>query len=122
MASWKVYRNFYRPLRVNREGTVERQMEDGTWVSATTPRKNGSLYVNIRLKDGRYRSISVAKLVALSFIGLVPEYCQVVHLNGDRLDNRVENLKIVTAQESGRIGGRRNRRFSIRHEEVANEG
>ncbi len=43
-----------------------------------------------------YKTYSVARLVLTAFIGPCPEGMEGAHLNGDRGDNRIENLSWVT--------------------------
>jgi hypothetical protein len=44
--------------------------------------------------------IMVHRAVAMAFIGPIPPGHHVAHLNGDSLDNRLENLSIVTPKEN----------------------
>lgn len=56
---------------------------------------------------GQSSTRSVHQLVARAFIGPLPPGMEVLHRNGDRIDNRVENLRYGTHQE--------NVRDSVRH-------
>ena len=51
-------------------------------------------------KSGKSRSFYIHRLVAQSFIGPIPNGMYVDHINRDKLDNRVENLRIITPAES----------------------
>lgn len=44
-------------------------------------------------RDGRVRSRKVARLVLAAFVGSAPERAEACHNNGDRQDNRLENLR-----------------------------
>lgn len=56
---------------------------------------------------GQASTQSVHRLVARAFIGPLPPGMEVLHRNGDRIDNRVENLRYGTHAE--------NIRDSVRH-------
>jgi hypothetical protein len=61
--------------------------------------KNG--YRRIRTKDRRLRFEHV--LVWEAHYGLIPTGYEIHHRNGNKLDNRIENLKLVTRLEHKRI-------------------
>lgn len=46
----------------------------------------------------------VHRLVVASFLGPIPEGMHVNHKNGDRTDNRIENLEVVTVAQNFRHG------------------
>lgn len=61
---------------------------------------HGYYIVTLRL-DGKSKSFSVHVLVARQFIPIVdPNKNQVNHKNGNKLDNRVDNLEWVTGSEN----------------------
>ena len=60
---------------------------------------NGYLSVSL-FYDGTYRNELVHRLVAKAFIPNPDGKPQVNHINGDRQDNRVENLEWATASEN----------------------
>lgn len=59
----------------------------------------GYLYVSLSI-NGRKGSRSVHTLILTTFVGLRPKGFQAAHLNGDRKDNRLSNLKWVTPKEN----------------------
>lgn len=71
-------------------------------------RKNnyGDIYLYSQLTDNGYKRIHskerirVHRLVVTAFISEIPEGMEVNHINGNRGDNRVENLEIVTPREN----------------------
>lgn len=62
---------------------------------------NGYLKVSFR-EGGKCRNITVHRLVAAAFCGGLRYGLQVNHINGDKLDNRAENLEWVTASDNMR--------------------
>lgn len=66
------------------------------------PDKDGYLLVRLS-RDGSQedgRECRVARLIAMTFHGEIPDDFQVNHVNGVRSDDRPENLEIVTCQEN----------------------
>ena len=59
--------------------------------------RNGYLRVNLKNK-GKYKTVEVHRVVAQAFLGAIYKK-QVHHKNGDRTDNNVTNLQIVSKKE-----------------------
>jgi hypothetical protein len=85
---------------------------------------NGYLYVHTRV-DGCGRNLKVHRAVLLAFRGPPPPGCETRHLNGNRGDNRLENLQWGTRQENGadmrrhgRMKGDRNHQAKLTEEQV----
>lgn len=58
-------------------------------------------YMDVSLRNGSSRKHrTVHSLVMEAFVGQRPEKCDVMHLNGDRTDNRLTNLQYGTRQEN----------------------
>jgi hypothetical protein len=60
--------------------------------------------LQLRDEDGRLRTITVHRLVAREFLNDFENHLLVDHANGERLDNRLANLRVVTLE-----GNRANR-------------
>jgi hypothetical protein len=73
----------------------------------------GYRYVNIR-EERRTRPVAIHRLVAEAFLGGVTEESVIDHLNGDKQDNRVVNLRVTTRADNIRAF-RDTRRASGRH-------
>lgn len=63
--------------------------------------KNGYVYVGL-CKNGIVRQYTVHRLVGEAFIPNPENKPEIDHINGDRQDNRVENLRWATKKENRR--------------------
>lgn len=73
--------------------------KNGEREKATELNKNG--YVKIALQiDKKAKLISVHRAVYESFVGDIPMGMQINHKNGNKLDNSIENLEVVTPSEN----------------------
>ena len=61
---------------------------------------NGYLSVYVKNKDGKYRYCYVHRLVAQAFIPNPENKKEVNHLDGNKLNNCVDNLEWVTREEN----------------------
>ena len=64
-------------------------------------RKNrkGYLYVNL-CKNGKYRSITIHKLIAKAFLEEYEPKLQVNHKDGNKENNNMQNLEMVTCSQN----------------------
>lgn len=74
--------------------------KSGRWLK---PHRNEKGYPVLQLYDrGRCRGTYVHQLVAAAFLGPKPVGMETRHLNGDKQDNRPENLRYGTPRENRR--------------------
>ena len=66
--------------------------------------KKGKVKIKLR-NNGNVLNISLTKLVAQTFIRDLKENEIAIHIDGDKLNNRYDNLKILTLKEAGKISG-----------------
>lgn len=101
----------YDDVLVSTQGRVKRlawsrKCSDGTThffkERMYTPTVNnfGYAHITIREQDGKPKIYNIHRLVAETFIPNPNNKPQVNHINGNKLDNRTENLEWVTAKEN----------------------
>jgi hypothetical protein len=59
-------------------------------------------YKVILMKDKKKESVKIHKLMAMAFLNHIPCGYKIVvdHINNDRLDNRIENLQLISSREN----------------------
>jgi len=107
---------FGRTLRVCTDGSVY----NWNWRRlCQTPNTHGYLRVRPYIR-GKQRDIPVHGLVLEAFVGPKPKGKEARHLNGDKTDNRIENLKWGTRSENSRDQIRHGTAKCLRQYGVAN--
>ena len=98
---WKPIKDYEGLYEISNLGRVKSLPRNGTIKTEKilTPNMSGR-YARIGLRDKIKIKYSVHRLVAEAFIPNPNNLPQVDHINGDRYDNRVENLRWVTAKEN----------------------
>ena len=95
----------YKKIFIEQEETFYRIYDDGRVMSEKTGRyykgtiRNGYRWFDLNWKHKRFAR-SQHRLIAEAFIDNPNHYEYVHHINGNRLDNRIENLQWVTALEN----------------------
>lgn len=124
---WKVIDEYpdYMVSNMGRVKSIERNDYRGRNLKSKilTPRYNTRGYISVVLyKNGKPQTFRVNRLVAQVFIPNPENKPEVDHINANKFDNRVENLRWVTHKEnmnnpiyinnlSKRIGGKNNPQF-----------
>ncbi len=115
MSRWVEIPGYKFCYRINEEGQVQRQLESGNWRDIKTSLLRGSsrATVNLTLANGKRRNVAVVLLMANAFMGGKTQGIWIVHRNGLRMDNRLENLEAVTPAEGGKRYGSSARRKPV---------
>lgn len=77
-----------------------RVRNSGGYVLNSRPTPNGYIYSSVTRDDGEVVILSGHKMVAAAFLPFEEGKTQIDHLNHDRADNRLSNLRRVTPSEN----------------------
>ena len=86
-------------LKIDTAGRVFKKTY-GYWREVAKPNGKNAYRVVSVTKDGWHKSISVHRLVAMTFIPNPDNKTTINHKNGNKQDNRVENLEWVSHREN----------------------
>ena len=98
---WKDIKGFEGLYKVSNYGELKRIYKNGENIIKGSLKK-GLIRITLKNKDKRL-NISLARLVAQTFIRDLKENEIAIHIDGDKLNNRYDNLKILTLKEAGKI-------------------
>jgi hypothetical protein len=94
-----IWRNVpgYPNYQVSRDGQVRSLTRHKPLAQAEN--KRGYHLVNL-YRDGRPKNFLVHRLVAAAFLAVIPEGWEVNHKDGNKHNNHLENLEIVTPEQN----------------------
>ena len=95
----KAMRGFENIYEIDTEGNVY-SLKNNKVKKLKAAKNSHGYYTVVLCKDGKTKTHSVHRLVAEAFIDNPHNYPQVDHEDGDRSNNRVENLRWVTNQQN----------------------
>ncbi len=98
---WRDVRGYEGLYQISNQGKLKSSMWQENYVSKGSFNVKGYLRTQL-VKNGKKTNYYLHTLVAENFISPRPYNLEVGHLNGDKGDNRVENLKWVTQKENSR--------------------
>jgi len=96
---WREVRGF-PCYEVSDEGRVRNTRSGRVLAKRPNKKQKGYLQVLIRDDKGVVRSPLVHHLVVRAFIGPIPPDLEVNHKDGDKLNNRLDNLEFMTRLEN----------------------
>lgn len=87
----------FSKYEVSKDGTIVskwfgRVMKGAEW--------NGYLTIHLKTINSKDMFFKYHRVIWYYFNGEIPEGYEIDHINGDRMDNRLENLRIVTHTEN----------------------
>lgn len=94
---WKDIPNYEGRYQVNNLGNVKSILKTKEKTLNGSLSKKGYIQYSLRSID-KYNVYTAHQIVAMAFLGHKPNSMELVidHINNNKLDNRVENLQIVT--------------------------
>ena len=106
---WRFVRRFENVYAISNKGRLASNKSNKWRVLSNQNSKGDYLAVVLRYKNIK-RHTRIHRLVYESFIGEIPKgkAYHIHHLNGDKQDNRVENLSFNTAKEHNLIHSKEN--------------
>ena len=82
-----------KTFEINSQGDLVRIMNNGTKkIIEPVANKNGSRHITYKGKDIAYQTI----IWIMAYGYIADEYARIKHINGNKLDNRIENLKLIS--------------------------
>jgi hypothetical protein len=99
---WKKIPNFsrYEVSNLGRLRSLDYKRSGKVRVLKPAKSPDGYMKTVLVNDEGKYCSWTVHLFVMLAFVGKKPEGLEVNHKNGDKTDNRVENLEYVTHKQN----------------------
>lgn len=90
------YETLYQASNLGRVRSLKRKAPR---ILKLTPKGDGYLRVNLYSKEGKLKNWLVNRIIALTFIPNPENKPTVDHINMDKHDNRIENLRWATNSE-----------------------
>lgn len=98
---WKDVKGFENVYMISSYGRLASIRNGNFHILSNVNSKGGYFSVILKTNNGKKRHTRIHRLVYESFIGELPngEKMHVHHINGNKQDNRVENLQLISCTE-----------------------
>lgn len=105
MERWAQVKGYEGVYEVSDEGRVRRITASiahaGNLIKKPFVTHNGYFRVPLSMHS-KVKTFFVHRLIYTAFIGSIPDKMEINHKNGNKQDNRVDNLELVTSKENKR--------------------
>lgn len=106
---WVAIEGYYYPYRINEDGDIQK-FDRERWIPLKATMGVRRAEVMLRKADGGRTKQPVVRLMANAFLGGQRPGYAIIHKNGVRMDNSLNNLKVVERKEAGKYSGCSRRR------------
>lgn len=96
---WRQIKGYEGAYEISSLGRVKSLKSDKPLIMKPKVESNGYLRISL-YNNKKGHSVSVHKLVAEAFLGRRPDGMQVNHIDGDKTNNKVDNLEYCTCSEN----------------------
>jgi len=93
------------PFRICGEGVEWLNLRYSGWIKPEgVPDANGYIMMNWKLPNGKRRFLRLHNVVWITHNGPVPEGLELDHIDGDKTNNSISNLRLVTHAQNIQYG------------------
>lgn len=110
--TWRDIRGYEGKYQCNYKGQIRHIYPSGKTREIQGYWKHKIFVCKLTL-NGKSKEATISRVIAQTFLGDIPEKHFVVHKNGVRADNHVNNLVIMTRSEAGKYYGASARRRPV---------
>ena len=96
---WKWVQDYENIYKIYKNGDIEKYYKNGNTKIMKPPKNNGYLRVDLN-KEGKGKKFYIHRLIAIHFIPNPENKEFIDHLDGNPLNNSIENLRWVSRQEN----------------------
>lgn len=96
MVSSKIIKFNDKKYEFRTDGRIFRQLSNGNW-KETGKADDGNGYLRVQIARKNHR---VHRIIWTVFNGPIPDGLEIDHINRDKTDNRLDNLRLVTSAQN----------------------